>query len=71
MEQHEIVQVLNSRHFIENYEPPHENILLSIENKNIGSAGNFVIISGLPKAGKSTFLNAFISSNFKLLSSSL
>jgi len=65
MEQHEIVQVLNSRHFIENYEPPHENILLSIENKNIGSAGNFVIISGLPKAGKSTFLNAFISSNFK------
>jgi archaellum biogenesis ATPase FlaH len=38
---------------------------LSIENKNIGSAGNFVIISGLPKAGKSTFLNAFISSNFK------
>lgn len=65
MEQNDIVKVLNSRHFIENYEPPHENILLSIENKNIGSAGNFVIISGLPKAGKSTFLNSFISSNFK------
>jgi len=63
--QHDIIDVLNSRHFIENYEPPQENIILSINEKNIGSAGNFVIISGLPKAGKSTFLNTFISSNFK------
>jgi predicted kinase len=63
--QHEIIDVLKSRHYIENYDPPAENIILAINEKNIGSAGNFVIISGLPKAGKSTFLNAFISSNFK------
>jgi archaellum biogenesis ATPase FlaH len=65
MIQHEILDVLNSRHFKENYDPPPENILLSINEKNIGCAGSFIIISGLPKAGKSTFLNAFISSNFK------
>jgi archaellum biogenesis ATPase FlaH len=65
MIQHEILDVLNSRHFKENYEPPPENIILSINEKNIGCAGSFIIISGLPKAGKSTFLNAFISSNFK------
>lgn len=32
--------------------------------ENIGSRGNFVVLSGLPKAGKSTFLNAIIASAY-------
>jgi len=44
--------------------PPKEQILLSIQGQNIGSIQNYVIISGLPKSGKSTFTTSIVSSSF-------
>jgi len=55
-------QLLNSRHYQDGYQPPQENVFFRIRNEIIGSAGNFCVFSGLPKAGKSTFLNAMIAS---------
>ena len=39
----------------------------TIQGCNIGSRGNFICLSGLPKAGKSTFLNAIMASNYTTL----
>jgi archaellum biogenesis ATPase FlaH len=55
-------KLLNSRHFKHDYAPPGEQVFFKIRDKVIGSAGNFCVFSGLPKAGKSTFINAAISS---------
>ena len=41
-----------------------QNIALTIRGKIIGTLGNFVIFSGLPKASKSTFLAGAIASAF-------
>ena len=46
------------------YDPPKEQILLSIQGQNIGSIQNYVIISGLPKSGKSTFTTSIVASSF-------
>ena len=46
------------------YNPPKEQILLSIQGQNIGSIQNYVIISGLPKSGKSTFTTSIVASSF-------
>lgn len=46
------------------YDPPKEQILLSIQGQNIGSIQNYIIISGLPKSGKSTFTTSIVSSAF-------
>jgi hypothetical protein len=46
------------------YLPPQEQILLSIQGQNIGSMQNYVIISGLPKSGKSTFTTSIVASSF-------
>jgi len=64
MENLSLENLLISRHYVEGYQPPEENVLLRIRNEIIGSAGNFIVLSGLPKSGKSTFLNAIISSYF-------
>jgi hypothetical protein len=42
------------------YDPPQEQILLSIQGQNIGSMQNYIIISGLPKSGKSTFTTSIV-----------
>jgi hypothetical protein len=55
-------KLLEKNHYKENYKPPVNQIVFRIEGKNIGSLGNFIVFSGLPKAGKSQFLQAFISS---------
>lgn len=41
-----------------------QNIALTIRGKIIGTLGNFVIFSGLPKASKSTFLAGAVASAF-------
>jgi GTPase SAR1 family protein len=54
-------------HYKDNYKPQTENIVCKIENSVIGTLGNFIIFSGLPKSGKSTFINALIASSFSNL----
>ena len=44
------------------YEPP--EVIIKIKESVIGTLGNFVVFSGLPKAGKSTFINALVASTF-------
>lgn len=39
-----------------------DKIYFKIDNNVIGTAGNFITFSGLPKAGKSTFISAIIAS---------
>lgn len=56
--------VLKERQYKPGHTPPPESIVFTIQNENIGSKGNFICLSGLPKAGKSTYLNAIISSSF-------
>jgi hypothetical protein len=57
-------ELLEKRKWRKDYRPPAEDVLFTIQGNNIGSRGNFICLSGLPKAGKSTFLNAIIASNF-------
>lgn len=62
MNENEILALLNSKHYKENYTPKKENDILSIGGATIGTRGNFIVYSGLPKAGKTTFLAAAIAS---------
>lgn len=59
-----INELLELRKWRKDYRPPAEDVLFRIQGCNIGSRGNFICFSGLPKAGKSTFLNAVMASNF-------
>lgn len=59
-----IDDLLEKRKYNPDYIPTKENIVFSIQDKHIGSLQNFIIFSGLPKAGKSTFICAMISSVF-------
>jgi hypothetical protein len=59
-----IDELLEKRKYNPNYIPTRENIIFTIQDKHIGSLQNFIIFSGLPKAGKSTFICAMISSVF-------
>jgi len=45
-----------------NKKPAAQEILFTIQNKTIGTIENYIVISGLPKTGKSTFLSAIIGS---------
>ena len=55
-------KLLNDRHYLSGYTPPAEQVLLKIDGHTVGTAGNFVVFSGLPKAGKSTFIHAALAS---------
>ena len=55
-------KLLNDRHYTAGYDPPAEQVLLKIDGHTVGTAGNFVVFSGLPKAGKSTFIHAALAS---------
>jgi len=59
-----INEILEKRKWLQGYRPPAEDVLFTIQGCNIGSRGNFICLSGLPKAGKSTFLNAIMASTF-------
>ena len=59
-----VEEILSRRQYDRSYSPPPEDVVLTIENQNIGSKGNFIVLSGLPKAGKTTFLASIIASAF-------
>jgi len=59
-----LLKVLEQTHHRDNYIPKPENAVLKIKDSLIGTLGNFVIFTGLPKAGKGTFLNAMLASTF-------
>lgn len=48
-------ELLNSRKYNANTPPAKEQIILSIEQKNIGSLQNFIIITGMQKNGKTRY----------------
>jgi len=58
----DIFKMLEARHFKNGYSPPEEQIALKIDNRVIGTIGNFVTFSGNAKAGKSTFISSTIAS---------
>lgn len=63
MDRKEVLKLLKSRHFDANYEPPPESVILTIyDTYNLGSLGNYTVLSGLPKAGKSLYMSAILSS---------
>jgi ferritin len=59
-----IAQILEQRRYDQTVTPPAEQVVFTIEGKTIGTLQNFVCISGLPKAGKSTFSGAAVASAF-------
>lgn len=53
---------IEASHYKLDYTPPPQQILASIHGSTIGTPGNFIVFSGLPKAGKSSFLSALLAS---------
>lgn len=53
-------QLLTDRAYNPASEPPEETVIWRIQFQNIGSLGNFAMITGQPKAGKSRYLSAII-----------
>jgi hypothetical protein len=58
-------KLLADRKYKQNHHPDKEQILLTIDNKTIGCLSSFVIYSGVPKSGKSTYIGATIGSAIK------
>lgn len=56
---------LLSRKYQPDYIPPQDQVIFTIQDKCIGTIQNFIVFSGLPKAGKSTFIAAMIASAFQ------
>jgi hypothetical protein len=63
-EQTLINEKLQSRKYSPDHIPSQDQIIFTIQEKCIGTIQNFIVFSGLPKAGKSTFLAAVIASSF-------
>ena len=59
-----IDDLLVKRKYDPAYTPNKENIVFTIGGKHVGSLQNFCVYSGLPKAGKSTYIAALIASAF-------
>lgn len=59
-----LIQLLIDRHYKKGYKPSEEQILLKIDGKKIGTRSNIVTLSGLAKAGKSTFLTSIMASAY-------
>lgn len=57
-----IEKVLQESQYDPNKQPKIEQVIFTIQNQNIGSLQNFITLTGLPKAGKSRFISAIISS---------
>jgi len=58
----EVYQQLLSRKYDPDYIPPLDFKTVTIKNKTVATLQNFLVLSGLPKTGKSLFLSAFIAS---------
>jgi hypothetical protein len=61
---HEIDEELFKRSYSNTYTPEKEQKILQIGGRVIGTLGNLCVFSGMPKAGKSTFLNACMAGAF-------
>jgi len=59
-----ITELLAKRKYNPDYIPNKEDIVFTIGSKNTGSLSNFITLSGLPKAGKSTYISAIVASAF-------
>jgi hypothetical protein len=59
-----ITELLAKRQYNPDYIPNKEDIIFSIQSRHTGSRSNFLTLSGLPKAGKSTFIAAIVASAF-------
>ena len=59
-----VTELLAKRKYNPDYQPKKEDIILTIGNRHVGSLSNFITFSGLPKAGKSTFISALVASAF-------
>ena len=61
-----ITELLAKRQYNPDYIPNKEDIIFTIGTpaRNTGSLSNFLTLSGLPKAGKSTFVAAIVASAF-------
>ena len=56
------LEKLQGRKFNQEYIPPPDHKTLTIRGQLVGSLSNFVVYSGLPKTGKTTFISALLSS---------
>jgi len=63
MKQNELNQLLQQCEFSVNQPPPPENIVFRIEFSTIGSLGDYVLITGRPKAGKTKYLAGAMSAS--------
>jgi len=57
-----IEKILEQTAYNPEKQPTAEQIVFTIQNQNIGSRQNFITLTGLPKAGKSRFISAMVSS---------
>ena len=55
---------LIARKFRQGYKPPEENVIFTIQGKNIGTSQSFVCFQGLPKSSKSTYITSAVASAF-------
>lgn len=57
MKKEEIAQLLNAREFHADQPPPPEQVIFRIEFQTIGSLGDYALLTGRPKAGKTKYLS--------------
>ena len=59
-----VTELLAKRKYNPDYIPNKEDIIFTVGNRHTGSLSAFITLSGLPKAGKSTFVAAIVASAF-------
>lgn len=64
IQQPTIDQLLELRKYKPEYKPDTERVILRINSKVVATTQAYIVFGGLPKAGKSSFLNACIASAF-------
>jgi hypothetical protein len=57
-------EILDQRRYRPDLKPPQEDVIFKIGEHTIGTAGNYCVFAGAPKAGKSSYLSATIASAF-------
>ena len=55
---------LQAREFLREYTPPADQPIVTIRDSVVGTLCNYVVFSGLPKVGKSTYVSGLIASAF-------
>ena len=58
----ELTDLLQARKYNPTHKPKSEQVIFTIQGKVVGAIQNYCVISGLPKASKSTFAGAAIAS---------